>query len=414
MHPMPNRSGDRKKPPDSPLPPVEAVQFERQDQIGELVAAVRREGRFAFDTEFVMEDRYEPEVCLIQIASEEIVALIDPFRELDLTPIWELVSDPVVEVVVHAGQEDLALCVQHTGKLPTTIFDVQVAAGLVGTDFPLSLQKLVQRFLHIRLHKSKTLTDWRRRPLTVSQLQYAAEDVCYLLAIRTKLIADLQRRKRMDWADEEFAVFEQESLYGHVEEEKLRRVKGTASMDGRQLATVRALLHWREKVASTLNRPPRVLLKDHLLVEIARHAIHSYGEIRELRGINLSDKNIRKLCAVVEEALALPKEQLPQPAFRDKQLVEEDVLIPLLTAVLKSYCQENRLAYSLVATKKSIRELIVHHLDGSPDLLEEKQTPALLSGWREETVGRIASDVLSGKRSIRVDHGRIVDSKSVR
>lgn len=408
---MPQRTSGRNRSQPQKPPPVDAVQFERQEQIDELVETVRKEERFAFDTEFVMEDRYEPEVCLIQIATERMVALIDPFRELDLDPIWSLVSDPEVEVLVHAGQEDLALCVQHTGKLPVRVFDVQVAAGLVGTDFPLSLQKLVQRFLHIRLHKSKTLTDWRRRPLTVSQLQYAAEDVCYLIAIQTKVMADLNRRGRMDWAREEFAGFEEETLYGHVEEEKLRRVKGTASMDGRQLATVRSLLHWRDELASKLDRPPRVVLKDHLLVEIAKHAIASYGEIRELRGINLSDKNIRGACEVVEAALALPEDQWPHPAPREKQLAQEEVLVPLLTAVLKAYCLENRLAYSLVATKKTIHELIVHHLDGSTESSSDTETPALLRGWREKTAGHIASEVLTGKRSIRVQKGRIVDAQ---
>lgn len=358
--PMPKSNSGRKRSQSQKPPPVDAVQFERQEQIVELVQTVRNEGRFAFDTEFVMEDRYEPEVCLIQIATEKIVALIDPFRDLDLEPIWDLVSDPDVEVLVHAGQEDLALCVQHTGNLPINVFDVQVAAGLVGIDFPLSLQKLVQRYLHIRLHKSKTLTDWRRRPLTVSQLQYAAEDVCYLLEIRKRIVADLERRGRLNWAREEFANFEKETLYGHVEEEKLRRIKGTASMDGRQLATVRALLHWRDEAASKLDRPPRVILKDHLLVEIAKHAIQKYEEIRELRGINLSDKNIRGACEVVKDAIALPSDQWPHVAPREKQLAQEEVLVPLLTAVLKGYCLENRLAYSLVATKKTIHELIAY------------------------------------------------------
>ncbi len=406
IRPMPkSNSGRNRSKPEKP-PPVEAVQFECQKQIEELVATVREEGCFAFDTEFVMEDRYQPEVCLIQIATQSMVALIDPFRELDLAPIWELVSDPNVEVLVHAGQEDLALCVQHTGKLPLKVFDVQVAAGLVGIDFPLSLQKLVQRYLHIRLHKSKTLTDWRRRPLTVSQLQYAAEDVCYLLEIRKKIVAELERRGRMDWATAEFSNFEKETLYGHVEEEKLRRLKGTASMDGRQLATVRALLHWRDEAASLLDRPPRVVLKDHLLVEIAKHAIEKFDDVRELRGINLSDKNIRTACEVVTQALALPPEQWPHVEPREKQLAQEEVLVPLLTAVLKGYCLEKRIAYSLVATRKTIHQLIAYHLDSDGGA----ETPTLLLGWREKTAGQIANEVLTGKRSIRVENGRVVDS----
>ena len=239
--------------------------------------AQAREGRFGFDTEFVMEDRYEPEVCLVQVAVERRVGLIDPFAAIDLKPLWSLVADPDVQTIVHAGQEDLALCVQHTGKGARNVFDVQIAAGLVGLEYPLSLQKLVQSVLHIRLHKAKTLTDWRRRPLSDSQLRYGAEDVMHLPALCDALSTRLVQRNRVEWATEEFAAFENMSIYGRVEEEKLWRLKGTSTMDGRQLAVVRSVLHWRDQLAERLNRPVRGVLKDHLLVEIARLGLASRG-----------------------------------------------------------------------------------------------------------------------------------------
>ena len=171
-----------------------------QSEIQELCAQCRAEARFAFDTEFVMEDRYEAEVCLLQIAVGDTVAIVDPFKKLDLQPVWNLVGDPEIETIVHAGQEDLALSVQHTGAPPRNIFDVQIAAGFVGYDYPVSLQRLVQSTLHIRLHKSKTLTDWRKRPLSPEQIRYAAEDVSYLLEIRNLLDRRLGRLNRRNWA----------------------------------------------------------------------------------------------------------------------------------------------------------------------------------------------------------------------
>ncbi len=198
---------------------------ERPVQLADLCQRCRSQGRFAFDTEFVMEDRYETEVCLIQIAAESTVAIIDPFLGLDLSEVWGLVADPEVETIVHAGQEDLGLCLQHTGQVPRRIFDVQIAAGLVGYDYPISLQKLVQATLGIRLHKGKTLTDWRRRPLTDSQIRYAADDVQHLLAVRHMLGEQLARADRQSWAQSEFARFEQASLYTRATEDKLSRLK---------------------------------------------------------------------------------------------------------------------------------------------------------------------------------------------
>jgi len=374
-----------------------ATLIETQQQIDRLCAHARDEGRFAFDTEFVMEDRYEPEVCLVQIATAGEVSLIDPFLELNLQPIWELVADEKVETVVHAGQEDLALCVQHTGKLPRNVFDVQIAAGFVGYEYPLSLQKLVQSTLRVRIHKSKTLTDWRRRPLNAAQLRYAADDVVHLPAIRKRLGEKLAKRGRTQWAEEEFRRFEDLALYGRVEEEKLRRLKGTASMGGRELAIVRALLHWREGLAEQLNRPARVVLKDHLLVEIARLGLTSREEIRDLRGLNLSDKNLRMLAQVVEEASSLPPEHWPETTPRDAEPPREEALIGLATAVLRSYCLDHDLAYGLVATKRMIRDLIRERIAGRP---EGAKPLELLTGWREETVGALLDDILAGKRRI--------------
>lgn len=375
------------------------VVVESQEQIATVCQQARNEGRFAFDTEFVMEDRYEPEVCLVQLATAEQIALIDPFRKFDLTPIWALVADPSVEAVVHAGQEDLALCYQHAGRLPRNVFDVQIAAGFVGWDYPLSLQKLVQAALHHRIHKSKTLTDWRRRPLTESQFQYAAEDVAHLLAAREKIVARLIKRGRMEWAAEEFRRFEELSLYGRVEEEKLRRLKGTASMGGRQLAIVRAMLHWRDGMARELNRPARVVLKDHLLVEIAKLGLTARDEIRELRGLNLSDKHINQMGQVVAEASALPPENWPEPAAREFELPREEAIVGLLTAVLRSHCLDVGLAYGLAATKQMIRNLARHRARGGSD---DSPSVELLNGWREQTIGVLLDQILAGKQKIEV------------
>jgi ribonuclease D len=378
----------------------ETLNVQQQEQLEEVCRQCRAQGRFAFDTEFVMEDRFEAEVCLIQAGTESGVALIDPFAGIDLRPLWVLVCDPEIEKIVHAGQEDLGLCVQHTGHVPRNVYDVQIAAGLAGYDYPLSLQKLVQTVLHVRLHKSKTLTDWRKRPLTLEQLSYAAEDVSYLLAVRRKLDERLSKRDRLDWLREEFSRFEELSLYRRAEAEKLMRVKGSGALRGRQLAMVRELLAWREELAKQRNRPVRVVLKDHLLVEIARLELGSFKDVRDLRGLNLSDRDVRGLCRAVEKAVNTPGEQWPVLAPRDFESPREAALIALLGAVIRSYCLEHDLAYGLTATKKSILELVRHCTAGNP---QERNEVELLCGWRGRTVGEMLESVLTGQCSIRVE-----------
>jgi len=371
-----------------------------QAEVDALCADCRKAGRFAFDTEFVMEDRYQPEACLLQLGTRNHVWIIDPFLDLDLQQVWSLVADPEVEVIVHAGQEDLALAVQHTGRVPQHVFDVQIAAGFVGNDYPISLQKLIQSTLRIRLHKSKTLTDWRKRPLTLAQLQYAAEDVIYLHDVYRILRGKLEKLDRIEWVRQECTKFEQLTLYERTETDKLSRLKGTRSLNGLQLAIVRALLEWREGLGERFNRPARVLLKDHLLVEIARHQICASSEIRDLRGVNLKDADVRAMAKVVSDAMLTPESEHPKPKPVERETPREEVLAALITSVVRSYCMENRLAYSLVATQRSIRELIRHR--ASP----AKRGPSaiqLLSGWRGESVGIMVDEVLSGLSSVHVE-----------
>lgn len=374
--------------------------IESQSALDEWCAMIRDEGRFGFDTEFVMEDRYQSEVCLIQLAAKRGVALVDPFLKIDLKPIWALVADPDVETIVHAGMEDLSLCVQHINEAPRRIFDLQIAVGLIGGEYPISLQKLVKSKLGVQLHKSKTLTDWRRRPLTDAQVHYASEDVAHLLPIHRKIRNELRRRKRTGWAREEFARLEATAMYRGAEEEVLFKLKGAGRLDGKALAIAREVLRWRDEVAQRRNRPARTVVKDHLLVEIARHGMASPAEIRDLRGINLSTRDIGSLAQVVTKAQSIPRDQWPT-ADRSwsAETPEEAVLISLTTAAIRGYCKEEGIAYGLAATKKSIKALVQSMTRETPESGEE---PSLSTGWRAETVGALAKQLLSGECAMHV------------
>lgn len=353
-------------------------------------------GRFAFDTEFITEDGYETTVCLMQLATESEVALIDPLGGLDTSAVWDLVADPSVEVVVHAGAEDLALCHQLTGKVPANPFDVQIAAGLVTGDYPLSLVRLVRRLLHVRLHKSQTLTDWRRRPLSDDQLGYAVEDVAYLPAMRHALMKKLQEHGRVDWAREEFSRYVSLETYEPLEQTRLFRLKGVRALKGEQLSVALALLAERERLARMYNRPERAVLRDHLLVEIARHRWTRVEQIRSLRGLQLRAAGIRELARAVEQGLARPREHWPTPQATIEDTPEEEALVALLTAVLRDFCWSGDIAFSLLATKQSIRQLVHSHTRSLPAVSPLQQ------GWRARATGELLDNVLHGRCAVTV------------
>ncbi len=378
-----------------------ATMITRPRDLHRLCAHIRETRRFGLDTEFVMEDVYEPELCLVQVAATDGVFLIDSQETPDLTPLWELVSDPQIETVLHAGQEDLALCVHAVNQPPRNIFDVQIAAGLVTSNYPMSLSKLVQQKLHIKLHKSQTLTDWRKRPLSEDQLLYANEDVAYLLPLHDKLTARLKKLGRMEWAREEFAAFERIELYQRPPEAQLARVKGTGSLHGSALVAALDLMQWREQLADRLNRPARAVLKDHLLVEIAKHGWSKPEQVRSLRGLNLRKDHINDLCAVLVRSAEKPP--APKSAHRTVRAEHplDAVLMPLLTSVLRSEAARLDIAYGLLATKQGIADLVEPFVDGRLDSLAP--VPDLLSGWRGEVVGRTLRKVLTGSWTVQVD-----------
>lgn len=377
------------------------VEFvETQSEIDVICSEIVRAGRFAFDTEFVMEDRYKAELCLIQIALPERIALIDPARNFDTGPIWELVASASVETIVHAGTEDLNLVFQRHGEVPQNIFDVQIAAGFVGHDYPLSLQKLARAVLGVRLHKSKTLTDWRRRPLTAEQVRYAAEDVAYLLRIHEVISSQLTKRNRTQWCMEELNRFAERCYYERTDAEVALRVRGAGSLSGDARAIASELSLWREKAAARLDRPVRAVLKDHLLVEIARHGLGTVQEICSLRGINLARREVRGLCDVVREtkknihALTPPLSNSRRP-----ETPRESVLVSLLTAVSRSYCMEQDIAYSLAANKRLLQELVRYRPAGGDE--EAENLPDILAGWRGRSLGPALVRVLKGDSAVR-------------
>ena len=355
----------------------------------------------AFDTEFVSEHTYRPELCLIQVAAGDRLAVIDPQTIRDIAPLWELFAAPGHETIVHAGREELLFCLDATGRPPHQLFDIQIAAGLVGYEYPAGYGSLMFKLLGQRLDKGETRTDWRRRPLSERQIEYALDDVRYLARMAGKLRNKLDRLQRTSWVEHEMTNW-QSDVAATRSAERWWKVSGTAGLSRRGLAIVREVWRWREAEAQRRDCPTKRVLRDDLIVELAKRRSADPKQMRALRGMERGDlqRVLPQLAAAVQRALDLADEECPRQLERDStgQLT---VLGQFLSSALGSICRSAELAPSIVGTASDVRDLISYRL-GLAGGNGRAEPPLLGRGWRAEVVGRQIEDLLAGKLAIRV------------
>lgn len=357
-----------------------------------------------FDTEFVGESTYHPQLCLIQVATPQRLYLIDPLAEPAHGPdwllqFWELLTGPVRTVVVHAGREEARLCELAVGKPPPGLFDVQIAAGLVGYNYPLGHAALVQQVLRQPVAKGETLTDWRKRPLTRQQIHYAYDDVRYLLPLWKKLSDRLTALGRHDWAREEFAALLRRSQVENPAVERWRKLKGLSRLNRRQLAVVRELFAWREGVAVRGNRPVRTVVRDDLLAEIARRNPQTVQDLAVLRGLPRHEHE--EIVDAVRRANELPPDALPELPEREDDPPEVGWVTGVLMAALGAWCGQRQLAPSLTTTVADVKQVVRARLAGG----ELPDTTALARGWRAGYVLPDLLALLDGRKRLRIALG---------
>jgi ribonuclease D len=351
------------------------------------------------DTEFVGEGRHRPELCLVQIATPDTLYVIDPHATGRLEGLWELLQDPRRVVVVHAGKEDIRICQHQAHRPPARIFDIQLAAGLLGLDYPLGYGKLVEELFGTAMNKDLTLSNWRQRPLTQSQLRYAFDDVRYLLPAYVLLQERLQQRQRESWAEEEFAALVQRALAEDQGPENWRRVKGIGRLDRQGLAIVKELYQWREEWSQRWNRPARQVLSDHLLVRIARLKPHCRKELASLRGV--PQNAVAEILEVIQQALALPAAACPAPTPRIHETTEVVAVSQLLQIVLHEWCARHQVASTLAATAADLKAFAYYQLTRRP----APELP-LFRGWRAQVLLPELQAVLEGRRWVAVNPHR--------
>jgi ribonuclease D len=383
--------------------------------VSDLARRARETGRLGIDTEFMGEGRYRSLLCLVQVAVEDPdgevrVEVLDPLGAgFDPAPLADVLADPEVEVVLHAGRQDVALLRRVWETDIRTIFDTQVAAGFAGRRAQLGYEALLSELLGVRLRKSASFTRWDQRPLSEEQVRYAREDVLHLLELADALQRELADRGRLEWAREECRALED------VSDERdpgaiFARLPRVNSLDPAQRAVARELVEWREEVAREGDRPVPSVLADAALVEIAKRRPQSIDRLTQIRGLNEGTLRRRghAIVAAVERGRA--RTPIPSDGVRTPPPDPNDApLIALAEALIRARAATAELAYELLAARADLQRIVTAVRDGAPE--PDVRT---LQGWRRELVGVELLALLAGRRSLRVgpDHQIVVGDSS--
>ncbi|HZO59575.1 MAG TPA: ribonuclease D [Solirubrobacterales bacterium] len=378
------------------------------DDLARIAERATQTGQLALDTEFMSEGRYYPLLCLVQVAvdgrdEQPLIGTIDTLAGQGPGPLLPLLTDPKVEVVVHAGRQDLFLIERAWDVRPSNVFDTQIAAALTTTTQQSSYQLLVSQVLGISLKKGESFTHWDQRPLTAEQLKYAAQDVEHLLHVAAVLHDRLRSAGRVEWAREECRLLEATSGEERDPEEVFLRLTATTRLTPAEAAIARELAHWRESTAREQDRPVRSVLPDRLVTQLARRSPKSVEALRKQRGVGegISRRYGNQLLAAVRRGEQAPPVHLPR---RPEQPSWFGPLTALCDALVRARCEEQQIATEMVATRAEVGEIVLETVQGRPEPQNR-----LLTGWRRDIVGEEVLDLLRGERALRVgENGHLV------
>lgn len=363
---------------------AELASFCKQVEDGEYITV---------DTEFIRDKTYFPRLCLIQIASPDTAAIIDPLAGLDLAPVFALLQKKKLLKVFHACRQDIEIFYLLTGKIPAPIFDTQVAAAVCGHGDSVGYETLVSKIVKKELDKSSRYTDWAARPLSEKQLAYALSDVTHLTVIYEKLAEQIKKAGRESWIEEEHAHLSNPGLYDIKPENSWERLK-YGNMRPKQLAVLRELAHWRELEARKADVPRGHILKDDALIELAHAAPTKESDLKHLRrvGKSLGSTKQNAVLDQIKKALEQPPESFPK-AEKQRRL-PPDIFGPIaiLKLLLNVQSEAHGIAAGIIAGKDDIESIAL----GGED------SPAL-SGWRYDIFGEKALALMAGKLKLSLN-----------
>lgn len=389
--------------PDHPLiPSTEPQLITQQADLDAAVAHARESKIMAFDTEFIGEDTFYPILCLIQVATPDQLYLIDPKAELELNHFWELIADEDVCVVVHAGLQDLEPAVRAINKPPANIIDIQIASGFIGLGYPQSLLKLVQSMLNIKMKKSATLTDWNHRPLSNVQLDYAAADVRYLLAIEEIIRQGLIERDRLKVVQEEMQHLTTADHYDKVSPDQYRRLSGSHKLNSRSLEVLRRLYTWRSEMACQQNIPPRAYLKDAVLVQIAQKPIKSTSDLDRIRHLPtpVIQQQGNRIQQHWTDALKVAPEDLPLPPHAPLS-AEQQTWCDGMIHLFNAYAISLGISPGLISSASDLRSFFMAARKNDQVNLDKQP---MMQGWRKRLLGQKMIDFVYGRHNLSFEH----------
>ena len=353
---------------------------------------------FAIDTEFLREKTYYPKLCLVQVATPDMVACIDPLVLDDITPLLDVIFDQQITKVMHAARQDMEIFYHLRGTVPAPVFDTQIAALLLGLPDQVGYGGLVQELLGVKLHKLHSRTDWSQRPLDGEQLHYAADDVIYLAQAYQLMQEKLGESDRLDWLAGDFQALSDPALYAAHPETAWLRVKGANKLSGAALAALQALAAWREDKAQTLDRPRGWVLRDDVLLDIARHRPDSAAGLGKIRGLN--EHTVRKhgdeLLALVGQAADTKPAPFPARKLRQRLTPAQDAAVDVMQAVVRLVGEENRINPAVLANRNQLEQLLL----GNTDV-------PILQGWRKQLAGERLRGFLEGRLNVRMSDGAL-------
>ncbi len=369
------------------------------DQLPKLCEQIQQASWIALDTEFLREKTYYPKFCLLQIATLDWVACVDPIALPDLSTLFDAIYNPAIVKVFHSCRQDLEIFFQIIGKLPEPIFDTQIAAPLLGFQDNPGYAMLVSSFLNINLSKAHTRADWSKRPLSNDEIDYAADDVIYLCQIYQIMTQKLTELGRIDWLTQDFAELSNPAHYQVQPEKAWLRIKGQNKLTGKQLSIIQTVAEWREKTAQAEDRPKNWLLRDELLFDIAKLQPETVTDLAAVRGINerAVQRYGKELCQLITVAKNRPPIALTIKDRPAKKTQQQEAILDILTALVRIRAEENELNPTILASRKDLEALLFNGDDECP----------LLHGWRYAMAGRELVGLLKGELLLGIEADRL-------
>ena len=358
----------------------------------------------AIDTEFLREKTYYPKTCLVQIGIEGMIAIIDPLALASLKPLARPFTNPDILKIFHACSQDMEILLRETGVLPAPVFDTQIAATLLGKNQQPSYALLVSQYCDVELAKKDSFTDWSHRPLSPSQIRYAAEDVLYLPVIHEKMVEALKSKDRLAWLTESFEELSEPDRYITDPYTRFLKLNRVNQLKNRQLAAAREVAAWRELEAQSRNIPRKWILSDEQIVEACRREATTLDELYMVRGMreSLSTNKARKVLECIKKGLNCPEDELPHIQKKAKSEQNVDAIVDVLSGIARKVARENDIAPQTLAPHSELVALARGHWDECE----------LMKGWRRHMLGEGLVAFMEGKCTLRIAEGNLEITRS--